>query len=72
MTNFLEILGTVTAICGGGVLVLLFVLALTAASSHVMRLLLDHYGGWKTFLEYRKWYQEKKYQESKHESRTNN
>ena len=67
MTNFLEILGTVTAISGGGVLVLLFVYALIVASSRVMRLLLDHYGGWKTFLEYRKWYQEKKYQESKHD-----
>ena len=67
MNEYLAVLGAVTAVCGGCVLVLLFLYALTVASGCVMHLLLDHYGGWKTFLEYRDWYQEKKYQESKHD-----
>ena len=64
MSEYLTALGTVTAICGGRVLILLFVYALTVASSRVMHLLLDHYGGWKTFLQFRKWYWENKRDEA--------
>jgi hypothetical protein len=36
--------------------ILLLIILLCKVSNRVSHMVLDSYGGWKTFIEYRKWY----------------
>jgi hypothetical protein len=60
MNEHLTVLGAATAIGGGWTILLLTAYLLTLLSNRLMHLLLDCYGGWKVFLQFRKWYFENK------------
>ena len=56
MNNMLFVMGCLTAICAGWMLILLALLGLVRMSNWTAHRVLDAYGGWKTFLKYREWY----------------
>lgn len=58
MNDMFLVMGWLTAICAGWMLILLAVLGLVRMSNWTAHKALDTYGGWKTFLKYRKWYWE--------------
>lgn len=60
MIEIITALGIVTAICAGWVALLLAIAGLVALSNRISHAVLDSCGGWKTFLEYQKWYAENK------------
>jgi hypothetical protein len=60
MTEIFFITGVATAICAGWLLVLLAIFGLVRLSNWVSHKVLDCYGGWKTFKEYRSWYFDRK------------
>jgi len=59
MNDMFLVMGWITAICAGWVLILLAVIGLVRMSNFASHQVLDCYGGWKTFLEYREWYWKK-------------
>ena len=58
MIEIVTALGFVTALCAGWIAVLLAIYGLVLCSNRLSHLVLGSYGGWKTFLEFQKWYAE--------------
>ena len=56
MNDMFLVMGWMTAICAGWMLILLALLALVRMSNWTSHQVLEAYGGWKTFSKYRKWY----------------
>lgn len=58
MSHF-EFLGWFVSVLSCWGFLLLCAVGLCRASNRVSYMVLDCYGGWKTFLEYRRWWQER-------------
>lgn len=68
MIEIITALGFVTALCAGWIAVLLVIYGLVLCSNKLSHLVLRSYGGWKIFLEFRKWYAENKVKENQNET----
>ena len=60
-------LGGATAICAGWGVILLAIVGLASLSNRLCHFVVDSFYGWKTFLEFRKWYAENKDKDNNHE-----
>lgn len=56
--NIVYGIGKAVTILGGLCIVAVLVIALAYLSNMAQHKALESYGGWKTFLQYREWYQE--------------
>ena len=54
--NTFETIGYIVAACTTWGLILVVVSMLCFLSNRVTHMVLDSYGGWKTFIKYRDWY----------------
>jgi hypothetical protein len=54
--TFVEYIGKVVMYLTSWSAILLLIILLCKVSNRVSHMVLDSYGGWKTFIEYRKWY----------------
>ena len=60
MIEIVTALGFATALCAGWGAILLALIGLCKLSSIVSLAIKNHWKGWKTFREFRKWYAENK------------
>lgn len=58
--DFMMISGLVFLLTAGWGVLLLAIIGLCRLSNKVSHMVLESYGGWTTFNEYRKWYYERK------------
>jgi len=58
MNTAMTALGYGITLCAGWAFLLIVIALLVRASNRVSHQVLESYGGWRTFREYQKWYQE--------------
>jgi hypothetical protein len=56
MNDMFLVMGWLTAICAGWMLLLLAILGLVRMSNWTGHKVLDCYGGWRNFAKFREWY----------------
>jgi hypothetical protein len=56
MTDMFLVMGWLTAICAGWMLILLALIALLRMSNFIADKVMDRYGGWQSYFKFREWY----------------
>jgi hypothetical protein len=60
MEDLVTAIGASVCLAGGGIIALALVIGFCLLVNRASYALLDCYGGMKTFMQYRKWYQQQK------------